>query len=160
MPLFLCAFLVVSALGSAAVIVTDQLGNHWLWGASRVWVVFILTLWPTLGAFVAAALLEWWRPRRLFVPAPGRWKARIALGIFAAVLSLAISTPGIALGDVHLSAEVILCLSGLLGSAGVLLFFTRRYIKGTCRVCAYDLRESMGQDRCPECGEGIHTIGA
>ncbi len=156
MRTFALGFLIVCALAASGTLIADQLTHHVLWGASRAWIAFILMLWPTLGAFLAASLIEWHRPRRLFQPLRGRWMPRLARGLLAGILAVLIYTAAIPFADAHIRAEIILAAAGFLAAAPALLTSPRAK-PGACIRCGYDLRESMAQDRCPECGEGIHA---
>src|SRR5438045_2825819 len=77
---------------------------------------------PCLGAFVAAELLEWFRPRRIFDPRVHRSWTPVFAGLGAGLLSVLFATPMIVWLDDKAPDGVLLAGAAAIGAAFVLLF--------------------------------------
>jgi predicted RNA-binding Zn-ribbon protein involved in translation (DUF1610 family) len=156
MVAFLASFFAISLASAGAVILVNDLDAPWQWSEIRSWCWFVIGVWPAIGAFMSAAFLDWWRPRRLFASRAGLWKPQLLRGAFAGIVAMTIGAFAVGIEQYTVRDEYIMAASGFLG-ATLIVFAGRRVRPGRCWTCDYDLTESMSQTRCPECGENIHA---
>lgn len=156
MVAFLASFFAVSLASAGAVILANDLDAPWRSSGTRAWYWFAIGVWPAIGAFLSAAFIDWWRPRRLFASRAGLWKHGLLRGAFAGMVAMTIGAFAVGIEQHTVRDEYIMAASGLLGAAIVVLA-GRRHRPSRCWTCDYDLTASMAQPRCPECGESIHT---
>jgi len=111
---------------------------------------------PGLAAGVTLAWLNRRRPRWCFEQNGPRWMQRVHPGVWAGILTQICAAGAILLADSWLPDGMLTAAGALPATIAVFLLLSP-VRPGHCLHCDYDLCQSLGFGRCPECGQAIEA---
>jgi hypothetical protein len=114
----------------------------------------LLLVIPPVAAWMAAALMQLRRARRLLSRSRRGFVAPLLLGVFAGSLTLGLLGFELYYADRFLPDAVIVGVTTFLITA-LLIAVLPRLKPGRCRACNYDISASLDFNRCPECGSAV-----
>lgn len=139
---------------------------YWNWpsrfvGPYAVDRTFRLILWfcvvPFLSTWFTAVLVNHFSPRKLFLPGKHGVMLPIFRGSATGLLCMLLAIPAVVylLPQVRWMKEIVVMTTCSTISTLIVILLSPKSRPGVCRRCDYDIRASLSQGRCPECGSTI-----